>query len=113
MRTICPTGSDADGHPVLLIPFTLDANDLKFAIANNVATADEFFAYLRDSFDQLREEGGRMMTVGVHGRAIGRSGTCSGAHALPRARPAPPDVWVTTRAEIARHWRAVHPYEAS
>ncbi len=107
-----PYWIDAEGTPVLLLPFTLDANDLKFAIANNVATADEFFAYLRDSFDQLYEEGGRMMTVGVHGRAIGRPGRAPALTRFLEHVGRHPDVWVTTRAEIARHWRETHPARA-
>jgi peptidoglycan/xylan/chitin deacetylase (PgdA/CDA1 family) len=97
------------GRDHLVIPYTLDANDFKFLIANGFVTAGQFLEYLVDSFEQLYAEGGRMMSVGLHCRIVGRPGRAPGldrflAHVKQR-----PDVWVTTRAEIARHWHAHHP----
>ena len=104
-----PYWVEAAGTQHLVIPYTLDANDFKFLIANGFATADDFYAYLVDTFEQLYEEGGRMMSVGLHCRIVGRPGRAPGldrflAHVKQRE-----DVWVTTRAEIARHWHTHHP----
>jgi putative urate catabolism protein len=104
-----PYWVDAAGTQHLVIPYTLDANDFKFLIPNGFATADDFHAYLVDTFEQLYEEGGRMMSVGLHCRIVGRPGRAPGldrflAHVKQRE-----DVWVTTRAEIARHWHTHHP----
>jgi len=104
-----PYWVDAAGTQHLVIPYTLDANDFKFLIPNGFATADDFYAYLVDTFEQLYEEGGRMMSVGLHCRIVGRPGRAPGldrflAHVNQRE-----DVWVTTRAEIACHWHTHHP----
>ncbi len=60
------------GKPQLIVPYTLDANDMKFVALNGFDEGEAFFRYLRDTFDQLREEGGRMMSVGLHGRVAGK-----------------------------------------
>jgi peptidoglycan/xylan/chitin deacetylase (PgdA/CDA1 family) len=104
-----PYWVEESGRQHLVIPYTLDANDFKFLIPNGFATADDFYAYLVDTFEQLYEEGGRMMSVGLHCRIVGRPGRAPGldrflAHVKQRE-----DVWVTTRAEIARHWHSHHP----
>jgi putative urate catabolism protein len=104
-----PYWVDAAGTQHLVIPYTLDANDFKFLIPNGFATADDFYTYLVDTFEQLYEEGGRMMSVGLHCRIVGRPGRAPGldrflAHVKERE-----NVWVTTRAEIARHWHTHHP----
>ena len=93
----------------LIIPYTLDANDMKFVAAGGFADGEPFFRYLRDTFDQLRAEGGRMMSVGLHGRIAGRPGR---AHALARFLDhvtASGDAWIARRIDIARHWLAAHP----
>ena len=72
--TSCPTGSRSPGKQHLVIPYTLDANDFKFLLVNGFVTGDQFYAYLVDAFDQLREEGGRMLSVGLHCRIVGRPG---------------------------------------
>ena len=84
-----PYWVDVAGRDHLVIPYTLDANDFKFLLPNGFVTADDFVAYLVDSFDQLRAEGGRMMSVGLHCRIVGRPGRDAGARPLPRARRAP------------------------
>ncbi|MBM3679227.1 MAG: allantoinase PuuE [Actinobacteria bacterium] len=104
-----PYWTDVDGADHLVIPYTLDANDFKFLLVNGFVTADEFFEYLRDALDVLREEGGRMLSVGLHARIVGRPGRAKGLDRFLAHVAGLDDVWVTTRAEIARHWRAVHP----
>ena len=93
----------------LIVPYTLDANDMKFVAQNGFTEGDQFFRYLRDTFEQLRSEGGRMMSVGLHARIAGRP-----ARALALARfldhvIASGDAWVARRIDIARHWMKVHP----
>ena len=104
-----PYWVEVGGQEHLVIPYTLDANDFKFLLPNGFVTADDFFTYLVDTFEQLYEEGGRMMSVGLHCRIVGRPGRAPAldrflAHVRQR-----PDVWVTTRAEIAAHWHGNHP----
>jgi putative urate catabolism protein len=104
-----PYWVEVAGRPHLVIPYTLDANDFKFLLTNGFVTGGDFLEYLVDSFEQLYEEGGRMMSVGLHCRIVGRPGRARAldrfvAHVRERG-----DVWVTTRAEIARHWHANHP----
>jgi putative urate catabolism protein len=105
-----PYWVEESGRPVLIVPYTLDVNDFKFMLYNGFVTADDFFRYARDSLDQLREEGGRMMSVGLHCRAIGRPGRARGLDRFLAYVREHDDVWVATRADIARHWRATHPY---
>lgn len=93
----------------LIVPYTLDANDMKIVAYNGFTEGEQFFRYLRDTFDQLREEGGRMMSVGLHGRIAGRPGR---ARALARFLDhviTSGDAWVARRIDIARHWMEVHP----
>ncbi len=95
------------GRPHLVIPYTLDANDMRFATPQGFNSGDQFFTYLRDSFDLLYQEGEaqpKMMSIGLHCRLVGRPGR---ALALARfldhvcARDA---VWLCRRLDIARHW---------
>ncbi len=93
----------------LIVPYTLDANDMKFVAQNGFTEGDQFFRYLRDTFEQLRSERGRMMSVGLHARIAGRP-----ARALALAKfidhvIASGDAWVARRIDIARHWMEVHP----
>ncbi|RYM13833.1 allantoinase PuuE [Sphingobium cupriresistens] len=93
----------------LIVPYTLDANDMKMVAYNGFTEGEQFFRYLRDTFDQLREEGGRMMSVGLHGRIAGRPAR---ARALARFLDhviATGDAWVARRIDIARHWMELHP----
>jgi putative urate catabolism protein len=97
------------GRAQLIVPYTLDVNDMKFVAYNGFADGEPFFRYLRDTFDQLREEGGRMMSVGLHARIAGKAGR---ARALARVLDhviASGDAWVARRIDIARHWMEVHP----
>jgi allantoinase len=92
------------GRRHLVIPYTLDANDFKFLIPNGFVTADDFATYLIDTFEQLRDEGGRLMNVGLHCRIVGRPGRAPGLERFLRHVTSCDDVWVATRADIARHW---------
>lgn len=101
------------GRDQLVIPYTLDANDMRFATAQGFNTADHFFAYLRDAFDALHAEGaagaGKMMSVGLHCRLIGRPGRILGLQRFLDHARARGGVWFARRAEIAAHWAREHP----
>jgi putative urate catabolism protein len=96
--------------PMLIIPYTLDVNDFKYLIPNGFVTADDFFSYAKDAFDQLYAEGRRLLSVGLHCRISGRPARARGLDRFLAYVREHGGVWVTTRAEIARHWRAVHPW---
>lgn len=106
-----PYWVEVGGQPHLVIPYTLDANDFKFLLPNGFVTADDFATYLVDSLETLRAEGGRMMSVGLHCRIVGRPGRARGLERFLAHVETCEDVWVATRADIARHWRATHPPE--
>jgi allantoinase len=104
-----PYWVEVAGRSHLIVPYTLDANDFKFLLVNGFVTADDFYTYLVDTFDELYEEGGRMMNVGLHCRVVGRPGRAGALDRFLGYVAARDDVWVTTRAEIARHWYENHP----
>ncbi len=100
------------GKPQLIIPYTLDANDMRFATAQGFHTGDQFFAYLRDAFDALYAEGAsapKMMSIGLHCRLVGRPGRVIGLRRFLDHITRHSGVWVTRRVDIARHWIATHP----
>jgi allantoinase len=104
----------SDGHIAsqLVVPYTLDANDMRFAIPQGFVTGDDFFEYLRDSFDVLYAEGEaapKMMSVGMHCRLLGRPGRLRGLQKFLDHIAAHDKVWVCRRIDIARHWRAHFP----
>ena len=93
----------------LIVPYTLDANDMRFAVAAGFGGPQEFGDYLKDSFDMLYAEGGRMLSIGLHCRLVGRPGR---ALALKRAldhMARHEGVWFATRLQIAEHWAKAHP----
>ncbi|MES2338020.1 MAG: allantoinase PuuE [Pseudomonadota bacterium] len=93
----------------LIVPYTLDVNDMKMVALNGFTEGTQFFRYLVDTFEQLREEGGRMMSIGLHGRIAGRPGrTIAVAQFLDHVI-ASGDAWITRRIDIARHWQEVYP----
>jgi putative urate catabolism protein len=96
------------GRNHLVIPYTLDANDFKFLLPNGFVTAGDFLEYLIDSFEQLHEEGGRMMSVGLHCRIVGRPGRARALDRFLEYVKKKEGVWVASRAEIARHWHEHH-----
>jgi putative urate catabolism protein len=108
-----PFWADVAGKPELFVPYTLEANDMRFAVANGFGDGEEFFRYLRDTFDVLYAEGKagmpRMMSVGLHGRLAGRPGRTAGLMRFLDHVEKHDRVWITTRADIARHWRANFP----
>ena len=101
--------------PQLIVPYTLDANDMRFVTNQGFNSGDQFFAYLRDSFDVLYAEGEtapKMMSVGLHCRLVGRPGRAAALARFLDYVQSHDAVWVATRADIARHWRERFPYEA-
>lgn len=101
--------------PQLMIPYTLDVNDMRFTTAQGFNSGQQFFEYMKDTFDYLYAEGGaapKMMSIGLHCRIAGRPGrTASLARFLDHIA-AYPEVWVCRRLDIARHWRDNHPASA-
>jgi putative urate catabolism protein len=96
----------------LVVPYTLDANDMRFATAQGFNSGDQFFAYLRDSFDVLYAEGAvapKMMSVGLHCRLVGRPGRFAALQRFLDHVDKHDKVWICRRIDIARHWRAHHP----
>jgi len=96
----------------LVVPYTLDANDARFATPNGFRTAGEFGDYLIAAFDALYREGAttpRMLSVGLHCRLVGRPGRIEGLRRFLAHIGNRDDVWVTRRVDIARHWIAEHP----
>jgi len=93
----------------LIVPYALDANDMKMVALNGFTEGVQFYRYLVDTFEQLREEGGRMMSVGLHGRIAGRPGRAIAiAQFLDHIRESG-DAWIARRIDIADHWKQVHP----
>ena len=94
----------------LVIPYTLDANDMRFATPQGFNAGDQFYSYLKDSFDVLYAEGGRMMSVGLHCRLIGRPGRVQALRRFLEYVAAHEDVWFARRIDIATHWAKTHPH---
>jgi peptidoglycan/xylan/chitin deacetylase (PgdA/CDA1 family) len=95
--------------PHLIIPYTLDANDMRFVNAQGFGGGDQFYTYLKDSFDVLYAEGAtspKMMSVGLHCRLVGRPGRAAALMRFLDYISAHENVWVPTRLQIARHWHA-------
>ena len=98
--------------PQLAVPYTLDANDMRFATPQGFNSGDQFFAYLKDSFDTLYAEGEtapRMMSVGLHCRLVGRPGRAAALARFLDYVKSHDKAWVATRLDIARHWVRHHP----
>ncbi|MBW4706502.1 allantoinase PuuE [Roseobacter sp. YSTF-M11] len=97
----------------LIIPYTLDCNDMRFATAQGFNSGDQFFAYLRDSFDVLYAEGAagaaKMMSVGLHCRLAGRPGRAQAVRRFIEYIQVFEGVWCARRIDIAEHWRRTHP----
>jgi putative urate catabolism protein len=102
--------------PQLVLPYTLDCNDMRFALPQGFSHGDEFFEYLRDAFDVHYAEGDErpsMMSIGMHCRLLGRPGRMRALqrfldHVQQHSR-----VWVARRVDIARHWKMEHPFDAA
>ncbi len=101
-----------NGKPHLVIPYTLDVNDMRFATAQGFNNGSQFLQYLKDTFDVLYAEGAessKMMSVGLHCRISGRPGRFAALEQFLRYVRSHDDVWVCRRIDIARHWHAEHP----
>ena len=96
-------------EPQLMVPYTLDANDMRFATAQGFNSGQQFFDYLKDTFDVLHAEGSRMMSVGLHCRLAGRPGRAAAVARFLDYVGEHDDAWVATRIAIAEHWRKQHP----
>lgn len=109
-----PYWADEGGRkPLLMVPYTLDANDMRFATAQGFNSGDQFFAYLRDSFDTLYAEGAetpKMMSVGLHCRLAGKPGRIAALARFLDHVAAHDKVWICRRDAIAKHWRKHHPH---
>lgn len=100
--------------PQLTVPYTLDVNDMRFASPQGFNSGDQFFCYLKDTFDALYAEGAttpKMMSVGLHCRLIGRPGRIQSLRRFLDYARGHKDVWFARRVDIARHWHEHHPYK--
>ncbi|MBT3142643.1 polysaccharide deacetylase [Phaeobacter gallaeciensis] len=97
----------------LIVPYTLDCNDMRFATPQGFNSGDQFFTYLKDSFDALYAEGEdgspKMLSIGLHCRLIGRPGRVMALKRFLDYAQAQQGVWFATRLQIAQHWAATHP----
>ena len=100
------------GKPQLVVPYTLDANDMRFAAAQGFNSGEQFYNYLKDAFDVLYAEGQhtpRMLSVGLHCRLVGRPGRLASLERFVRYITDKPRVWISRRIDIARHWQKLYP----
>jgi putative urate catabolism protein len=105
--------------PHLIVPYTLDTNDMRFATPQGFNSGGQFFAYLRDAFNVLYTEGDpagldapKMLSIGLHCRIAGRPGRLAALIRFLDYVQRHDAVWIARRIDIARHWLAVHPYAA-
>jgi len=108
-----PYWTTEDGKPHLVIPYTLDNNDMRFASAQGFNSGDQFFTYLRDAFDVLYEEGEtapKMMSVGLHCRIVGRPGRSAALARFLDYVQQRDRVWLCRRIDIANHWHKYHQF---
>ena len=105
--------TDGETVPHLIVPYTLDTNDMRFALPQGFSHGDEFFEYLRDAFDVMYAEGEErpaMMSIGMHCRLLGRPGRFRALQRFLDHIERHDRVWVCRRVDIARHWIEHHPY---
>ncbi|BDE07752.1 polysaccharide deacetylase [Vulcanimicrobium alpinum] len=110
-----PYWTRVEGKPHLVIPYTLDNNDMKFSVAPGFTSGQGFFAYLKDAFDVLYREGAtqpKMMSVGLHTRLAGRPGRAAALERFLDYVLGFDGVWIARRVDIARHWIATFPAPA-
>ncbi len=110
--------SDGSVVPQLIVPYTLDCNDMRFSLPQGFSHADPFFQYLKDTFDALYAEGApdgdnapKMMSIGMHCRLLGRPGRITALQRFLDHIQSHAHVWVARRVDIARHWTTTHPYK--
>ncbi|WP_211471775.1 allantoinase PuuE [Collimonas humicola] len=109
----------AQTKPQLIVPYTLDTNDMRFAAMQGFNSGTQFFDYLKDAFDVLYREGDphglnrpKMLSVGLHCRLVGRPGRAAALARFLDYVQSHGQVWITRRIDIADHWRATHPFSA-
>jgi len=107
--------SDGSKHPHLIVPYTLDSNDMRFATPQGFNTGEQFYAYLKDAFDVLYAEGEdkpKMLSIGMHCRLLGRPGRFAALQRFLDYIDEHDKVWICRRVDIARHWIEQHPFIA-
>ncbi len=110
-----PFWTKVNNSPQLIVPYTLDTNDMRFASAQGFNSGEQFYTYLKDCFDALYEEGEetpRMMSVGLHCRIVGRGARIKSLERFLDYVLSHEDVWCCRRIDIAHHWRATHPFQS-
>jgi putative urate catabolism protein len=108
--------TDGSLAPHLVVPYTLDSNDMRFALPQGFAQAEDFYIYLRDSFDALYAEGEeqpKMLSIGMHARLLGRPGRIRALQRFLDHVQRHDRVWIARRIDIAHHWRTEHPFDAA
>ncbi len=108
--------SDGETKPHLVVPYTLDTNDMRFATPQGFNSGEQFFQYLRDSFDVLYSEGEstpKMLSIGLHCRLAGRPGRFAALQRFLDHIQSHDRVWICRRIDIARHWIDRHPWQAA
>ncbi len=106
--------SDGTLVPQLIVPYSLDTNDMRFVQAQGFNTGDHFFTYLRDAFDAPKGiDRPKMMSIGMHCRLLGKPGRIGSLQRFLDHIGRHADVWVARRIDIARHWKATHPFDAA
>jgi peptidoglycan/xylan/chitin deacetylase (PgdA/CDA1 family) len=109
-----PYWHDQYGKSQLIVPYTLDANDMRFGTYQGFNAGDQFYTYLKDTFDMLYQEGAsapKMMSIGLHCRLAGRPGRAAALARFLDYVSSHDQVWVTRRIDIARHWQQHFPYQ--
>jgi peptidoglycan/xylan/chitin deacetylase (PgdA/CDA1 family) len=111
---------DRDGggkkHPHLVVPYTLETNDMRFAAMQGFNSGTQFYDYLKDAFDVLYAEGEtapKMLSIGLHNRLIGRPARFASLQRFLDYVQRHDRVWICRRADIARHWHETHPFKGA
>jgi OHCU decarboxylase len=111
-----PYWLNVEGKQQLVIPYTLDTNDMRFAAIQGFNSGDQFFTYLKDAFDALYAEGKagspKMLNIGLHCRLVGRPGRAASLQRFIDYVKSHDKVWLARRIDIAEHWKINHPYKA-
>jgi putative urate catabolism protein len=112
-----PFWQTVEGKPHLVVPYTLDTNDMRFAAMQGFNSGTQFFDYLKDAFDVLYAEGDpagldrpKMLSIGLHCRLVGRPARAAALSRFLDYVQSHDKVWITRRIDIANHWRSIHPY---
>lgn len=98
----------------MVIPYTLDTNDMRFTQVQGFNNGEQFFQYLKDAFDVLYEEGAtapKMLSIGLHCRLIGRPARMAALERFIQYAQSHDKVWFARREDIARHWHREHPFQ--